>query len=70
MIFKNIFGETVKNLKDFKLKIRTDLENQLEVQSNQKFTNDVEAYLVDNIKFKNNEINIELKKEIINIFVI
>lgn len=51
-LFKNIFGETVKNLKDFKLKIRTDLENQLEVQSNQKFTNDVEAYLVDNIKFK------------------
>ena len=51
-LFKNIFGDTVKNLKDFKLKIRTDLENQLEVQSNQKFTNDVEAYLVDNIKFK------------------
>ena len=51
-LFKNVFGEKVKNLKDFKLKIKTDLENQLEVQSNQKFTNDVEAYLVDNMKFK------------------
>ena len=51
-LFKKIFGDTVKNLKDFKLKIRTDIENQLEVQSDQKFNNDVDSYLVDNIKFK------------------
>ena len=51
-LFKKIFGDTVKNLKDFKLIIRTDIENQLEVQSDQKFNNDVDSYLVDNIKFK------------------
>ena len=51
-LFKNIFGESVKNLKDFRLKIRADLENQLEVQSNQKFISDVDTYLVDNIEFK------------------
>ena len=50
-LFKKVYpNDAVKNLKDFKSKIKTDIEKQFVNQSDQKFLNDVTDGLIDSTK--------------------
>jgi len=49
--FKKVYpNDSIKNLKDFKSKIKTDIEKQFINQSDQKFLNDVTEALIDSSK--------------------
>ena len=50
-LFKKVYpNDSIKNLKDFKSKIKTDIEKQFINQSDQKFLNDVTEALIDSSK--------------------
>jgi len=49
--FKKVYpNDSIKNLKDFKSKIKTDIEKQFINQSDQKFLNDVTEAVIDSSK--------------------
>ena len=49
--FKKVYpNDSIKNLKDFKSKIKTDIEKQFINQSDQKFLNDVTEAVIDSTK--------------------
>ena len=50
-LFKKVYpNDSIKNLKDFKSKIKTDIEKQFINQSDQKFLNDVTEAVIDSSK--------------------
>ena len=51
ILFKKVYpNDSIKNLKDFKSKIKTDIEKQFINQSDQKFLNDVTEAVIDSSK--------------------
>ena len=52
-LFDKVYGKNnVKSLKDFKLKIKQEAENQFSVESDRMFKNDVVNYLIKKLKLK------------------
>lgn len=52
-LFDKLFGEgNVSSVEEIKAKIKEDAETQFESQANQKFLNDVTAYLLENTQFE------------------
>ena len=52
-LFDKVYGkDNVKSLKDFKLKIKQEAENQFSIESDRMLKNDVVHYLINKLKLK------------------